>query len=130
MDGSRQSTERIAWLIAICGFLVVGTFAWVGAGQYLGDVGEAHDWTDQLYLCIQAFTIQLPFDPAGVPYPPALQVARFLGPLVLAWAAIAARATLRPASRQARPNTGPGRGKRPCTASPAVGDINQPLGFR
>lgn len=94
MDESRQSTERLVWLVAVVGFLVVGSVAWIGAGQYLQDLGSAPDRAEQLYLCVQAFTVQLPFDPVGPGYPPALQVARFLGPLVLAWAAIAALVAL------------------------------------
>lgn len=82
-----RPVERTLFSFALGGFVVALVLAWIGAGQYLAELGQVWTFADRAYLVVQTFTLQLSSEPGPVPYPAALQVARFLGPIVLAYAA-------------------------------------------
>jgi hypothetical protein len=80
-------------VVASLGLLSMVLAVW-GSWWYLDETGTSTALVDVGYLALQTLGLQLSAVPDGLGYPWPLQVARFLGPLALGYAAVAALAVL------------------------------------
>jgi hypothetical protein len=75
------------WVISAA-FLGVYALAVYGAHQYLQETDPPARLTDSFYMALQCFTLDELARGGNLGYPVAFQIARFLGPLVLAYATV------------------------------------------
>jgi TrkA-N domain len=79
------SAQKWVLFVAIAVVVVFGT---IGGHQYLAENHQPARLTDSLYMALQCFWVDGPAGGGRTGYPLAYQIARFLGPFVLVYAAV------------------------------------------
>jgi hypothetical protein len=80
-----RSAQKWVLVFAIAVVVVLGT---IGGHQYLAENHQPARLTDSLYMALQCFWVDGPAGGGHTGYPLAYQIARFLGPFVLVYAAV------------------------------------------